>query len=217
MHEGTGRLAPLTGVAFILIVIIGFVIGGEPPDLEDGTRGLVEHYTDNKDSIMIGSAIVTLGTALFVFFGGYLRSVLSAGGDASFLPTVAFAGTVIFAVGAAIDATISFALAETADDISGQSVTTLSALWENDFMPFVLGIFIFLMATGLSVVRTGALPKWLGFIMILVALTAITPIGFVAFLGTALLVLVMSVMLAVRAGRSGTMPPDERATPAPPA
>ena len=204
MREGTGRLAPLTGVAFIVIVIIGFLIGGEPPDLEDGTRGLVEHYTDNKDSIMVGAAIVTLGTAMFVFFGGYLRSVLTAAGDASFLPTVAFAGTVIFAVGAAIDAMISFALAETADEISGESVVTLSALWENDFMPFVLGIFIFLMATGLSVVRTGALPKWLGFIMILVALTAFTPIGFVAFLGTAILVLVLSVLLTIRAGRPST-------------
>jgi hypothetical protein len=204
MGEGNGRLAPLTGVAFIVIVIIGFVVGGEPPDLDDGTRELVEHYTDNKDSIMVGSAIVTLGTAMFVFFGGYLRSVLTAAGDAGFLPTVAFAGTVIFAVGAAIDATISFALAETADEISGESVVTLSALWENDFMPFALGILIFLMATGLSIVRTGALPKWLGWIMILVALTAITPIGFVAFLGTALLVLVLSVLLTIRAGRRST-------------
>jgi len=157
---------------------------------------------------------VALGASLLVFFGGFLRSVLKAGGDRSFLPTVAFAGTIFIAMGAAIDSTISFALAETADDISGQSVTTLAALWENDFMPFAMGTLIFLMATGLSVIRTGALPKWLGWIMVVVALTALTPIGFVAFIGMALLVLVMSVILTVRAGRSGTMPPDERATPA---
>lgn len=204
MGEGTGRLAPLTGVAFIVLVIIGFVIGGEPPDVEDGTRGIVEHYTDDKDSIMVGSALVTTGFALLVFFGGYLRGVLTAAGDTGFLPTVAFAGTVIIAIGAAIDSMISFALAETADDISGPSVMALAALWENDFMPFVMGALIFLMGTGLSVIRTGALPKWLGWIMVVVALTAITPIGFVAFLGTALLVLVMSVLLAVRAGRPST-------------
>jgi hypothetical protein len=204
MGEGTGRLAPLTGVAFIVLVILGFVIGGEPPDLEDGTRELVEHYTDNKDSIMVGSAIVGLGAAMLVFFGGYLREVLTAGGDTGFLPTVAFAGTVIIAIGGAIDSTISFALAETADDISGQSVTTLSALWENDFMPFAVGNFIFLMAMGLSVIRTGTFPKWLGWIMVLVALTSITPIGFVGFLGMAILVLVLSVLLAVRAGRPST-------------
>ena len=204
MGEGNSRLAPLTGVAFIVIVIIGFVIGGEPPDLEDGTRDLVEHYTDNKDSIMVGSAIVALGAAMLVFFGGYLRDVLTTGGDGGFLPTVAFAGTVIIAIGAAIDSTISFTLAETADDLSGQSVTTLSALWENDFMPFAMGSFIFLMAMGLSVVRTGALPKWLGWIMVLVALTALTPIGFVAFLGMALLVLVLSILLAIRAGGATT-------------
>ena len=204
MGEGTGRLAPLTGVAFIVIAIVGFVIGGEPPDLDDGTREIVEHYTDNKDSIMLGSVIVALGAAMLVFFGGYLRRVLTAGGDGGFLPTVAFAGTVIIAIGAAIDSTINFTLAETVDDISGQSVTTLFALWENDFVPFAMGNFIFLMAAGLSVVHTGALPKWLGWIMILMAVTSFTPIGFIAFLGMAILVLVMSVLLAVRAGRPST-------------
>lgn len=200
MQEGTGRLAPLTGAAFIVIGIVSFLVAGEQPDAtQENAREIVEHYTDNKDSIFFGAGLAAVAGALLVFFGGFLRGLLGEN-DKGFLPTVAFAGTVIVATGVAIDATISVALAETADDISRSSVVTLAALWENDFVPFAMGGLIFLMATGLSTVRNdGGLPKWLGGVCIVVAATAPTPIGFVAFLGFALLVLVISVLLAVRA------------------
>ena len=64
-----------------------------------------------------------------------------------------------------------------------------------------MGIFVFLLATGLSVVRgAGALPKWLGWVGILFAIIALTPIGFVAFIGLGLFTLVTSILLTVRAG-----------------
>ena len=40
-----------------------------------------------------------------------------------------------------------------------------------------------LLATGLSIVLYGALPKWLGWIAILLGVIGLTPIGFFAFLG----------------------------------
>ena len=62
-----------------------------------------------------------------------------------------------------------------------------------------LGILLFLWATGISVVRSGALPKWIGWIMILLGIVALTPLGFASFIGTAVLILVISILLAVRA------------------
>jgi hypothetical protein len=78
-------------------------------------------------------------------------------------------------------------------------VQSLQTLWDNDFVPIALGILLFLWATGLSVLRTGALPKWIGWIMILLGVVALTPIGFASFIGTAVLILVISSLLAVRA------------------
>jgi len=215
-NKGHGRIAPLTGIAFVVLVIVGFILAGEPPDAkQDNARELVEHFTDKKDEAIFGAALAMAGSALFVFFGAFLRSLLIDSGDRSFFPTVVFAGTVIFATGVAIDSTITFTLAETADDISPDSVVTLGALWENDFMPFALGGLLFLSALGLSTVRHGGvLPKWLGWVLIVLAVTAVTPIGYVAIIGMALLVIIISVMLVLRAGRSGrsgTMPPDDRA------
>ena len=206
---GTDRewLMPLTGVAFIVLVIVGFVIQGEPPDLEDDSvQQIVDFYKDNKDSVMFGSGVAVVASTLFVFFGGYLRRVLSAAeGESGTLPLIAFVGTVVFAVGVAIDATISFALAESVDDISPEAVESLYALWNNDFVPFALGLQLLFIATGLSVVRhAGALPKWLGWVAILLGVVAVTPVGFAAFLGGGLWVLIASVLLSLRARKAGT-------------
>jgi hypothetical protein len=201
MGDGKDRLAPLTGLAFVVLVIVAFVIGGEPPDVsEDTTREIVDFYVDNKDEQMLSAALAAIAGTLFVFFAGILRRVLrDAEGPGGILSAVAFAGAIVFAVGVAIDGTITFALAESADDVRPTAVEALSALWNNDFLPFAMGIQIFLLATGMSIVRHAALPKWIGWIAIVLAVLAVTPIGFAAFLGTGILVAVISVMLTMRA------------------
>jgi hypothetical protein len=78
-------------------------------------------------------------------------------------------------------------------------VQSLQALWDNDFLPIMLGVLAFLWATGISVIRSGALPKWLGWVMILLGIVGVTPIGFVAAIGSAILVLVLSILLSLRA------------------
>ena len=112
---------------------------------------------------------------------------------------VAFMGFVVVAVGVAIDGTIMFAAAEAAEDVPAASLVALQALWDNDFLPFILGVELFLWGTGLAVVRTGVLPKWLGWVMIVLAVVGFTPIGFVAAIGSALLVLILSIWLSLRA------------------
>lgn len=193
-------LAPLTGVAFVVLLIVGFTIGGEPPDVtDDSAKEIVDFYVDNKDTLFIGAALEAIAATLFVFFGGYLRRVLLDGeGEGGILSSIAFAGVIIFATGIAIDSTITFALAETADDIDPVAAQTLSALYSNDFIVFGVGLQTFMLATGLSALRHGSLPKWIGAIAILLAIIMVTPIGFAGFLGSGVLVLILSVLLAVR-------------------
>jgi hypothetical protein len=197
--------APLTGIAFIVVAIVGFAIGGEPPDADSPAQEIVDHYVDNEGSVMAGAVLGGIAASLLIFFAGYLRKVLSAAeGPGGVLSAVALVGAVILAVGAALDATLSFALAETADDIEPASVQTLQALWDNDFMPFAIGNQVFLLASGLSVVRHGALPKWLGWVAIVLGVIAVTPIGFAAFIGGAIWIAIVSVILSLRL-RSATV------------
>jgi len=202
-------LVPLTGVAFVVLLIIGFAIGGEPPDAtKDTPQEIVDFYVDNKDTLIIGLILEGIAGTLFVFFGGYLRRVLrDSEGEGGMLSAIAFAGTVIFAMGLAIDSTITFTLVENADEIEPSGVQALTALYNYDFVPFAMGIQIFLLATGILVVSRGALPKWIGWIAILIAVIAMTPLGFGAFIATGLLVAVISVMLALRERGAGASQP----------
>ena len=148
---------------------------------------------------------------LLIFFFGYVRKVLRAAeGEGGTLSLVAFAGAVITALAAAIDGTISFALAEAADDIGPEQIQTLQALWDNDFLPFALGAQVVWLAAGISIVRHGALPAWLGWVAIVLGVVSLTPAGFFAAAVGAIWILVVSILLTRRA-RSGP------ATPAAPA
>ena len=193
-------LVPLTGVGFIVVGIVSFIVGGEPKSADDPVREIVNFYVDNKDSVQAGAFIGVAATVLLVFFGAYLRRFLQAGAEErEMLSLVSFVGIAIVAVGFAIDTTILIALSEAADDIDPVAVQSLQALWDNDFVPIMLGVLLFLWATGLSVIRTGVLPKWLGWVMVVLGVVGVTPIGFVSVIGAAILVLVLSILLSVRA------------------
>jgi hypothetical protein len=193
-------LVPLTGVAFIVVGIVSFIVGGEPKSADEPVREIVAYYVDNKDSVRAAAFIGLAASLLLIFFGAYLRKVLQAAQpEGEMLSLVSFIGLVVVGVGFAIDTTISFALAEAAEDIDPVAVQALQALWDNDFLPIALGLLMFLWATGLSVIRSGVLPKWLGWVMILLGILGFTPIGFVAFIGSAILVLALSILLSLRA------------------
>ena len=152
-------LVPLTGVAFIVLGIVSFIVGGEPKSADEPVREIVNFYVDNKDSVEAGAFIGVAATVLLVFFGAYLRRFLRAGaGEGEMLSLISFVGIAIVAVGFAIDTTILIALSEAADDINPIAVQSLQALWDNDFVPLALGVLLFLWGTGLSVIRSGVLP-----------------------------------------------------------
>jgi hypothetical protein len=207
MNRSREWLVPLTGVAFIVVAIISFIISGEPKGADEPVNEIVDFYVDNKDSVQIGATGGVLASVLLIFFGAYLRKVLrAAGGEGEFLSLLSLLGLTMVAIGFAIDGTISFALAEAVEDIDPAAVQALQALWDNDFLPIMLGIATFLFSTGIAVARTGALPKWLGWVMIVLGIIAFTPIGFAAFGGTALLVLIISIMLSLRARSAASSP-----------
>jgi len=200
--NGKRWLVPLTGLLFLLLAIVGFAIGGEPKDAGHTPQEIVDHYIENRGSIVFGAALVGASAVALVFFAGYLRTVLHhAEGSGGMLSALTLAGAAIMAVGVAIDVTLLFAIAEAADDIEPTSVETLQAFWDNDFMPMAVGLVIFLLSSGIAIARYGVLPKWLGWVAIVLAVVGMTPAGIFAFLAADLWIAVISVLLALRERR----------------
>jgi hypothetical protein len=197
---GRQSLAPLTGVGFVVVAIIGFILAGEPPEASEPIDEVVAFYVDNDSAIIIGAALTALAGVLLIFFAGYLRAVLKGPEGANdMLPTVALVGAGVMATGAALDATILFALADSVEDIEPTAVQALQAFWDNDFLPIAMGGAVFILASGLSILTTrGVLPRWLGWVAVALGVIGLTPLGFVAFLGTGVWIVIVSVLLARR-------------------
>ena len=51
MGRDKGGLVALTGVAFLVLALVGLAIGGEPPDADENAREIVDFYVDNKDAV----------------------------------------------------------------------------------------------------------------------------------------------------------------------
>ncbi|MBA2522283.1 MAG: hypothetical protein H0V25_03020 [Solirubrobacterales bacterium] len=198
-------LEPLTGVVFVVLIFIAFGIGGEPPDHNASVEEIVSHYADNKDSIFAGAFISTLALAFLIFFANYLRRALNVAGEAVLSATV-LVGASIMAVGLAIDSTILLTLADSADDLEAGSAQALQALYDNDFLPIALGTVVFLISAGLSILRTGVVPRWLGWVAVALAVIGLTPLGFFAFLGSGIWILVASAVLTLQARRGDARP-----------
>ena len=79
---------------------------------------------------------------------------------------------------------------------------TLSVLSEDFFFPFLAGIALFMFATGICVLRHGGLPRWLGWVAIVIAVVSVTPIGFAGFLAAFIWTLVASIVLYLRGGQT---------------
>ena len=200
------RLLPLTGVLFVVLLIAGFAIAGEPPDADSDVQDIVDHYVDKEDAIWVSTGFFMAAALSLLFFASYLRRLFAeAERGTSLLPGLVLVGASILVTGGAIDGTIQIALAESADDIEPDAVQALQALWDNDFLPFILGVVAYLLGTGLAIVKSDVLPSWLGWLMLLALIIGFTPIGWVAGIIAGLSVLVISVILTMRA-RSGEAP-----------
>ena len=140
----TSKLAPLSGLAFLVLVIAGGLYGGKPP-AEQGIKSaeeLAAAYAAQGDKLSIAVFLMGVGLVFLVYFGSVLKTRLDAGSaENQCLSRAAFAGVIIFVVGAATDFTLMIAMVEAAKDkVDPLVVQTLSTYWENDYVPFAVGI-----------------------------------------------------------------------------
>jgi hypothetical protein len=201
-------IGPLTGILFVVLAIVAFLVGGETPATDDTAREIVDFYLDNDDSQAIAAAVLALGCVALIFFLGSLRRVLRAeAGDEGGLSTVALLGGVVMAVGASIFAGISFTLGDAADELPPAAILTLNALNSDMFFTVAVGTAVFNLALGLAVLRHGGLPRSLGWLALVIGIAGLTPLGFFAFLATGIVIVWASVALAMTPETAAGSPP----------
>jgi uncharacterized protein DUF4386 len=200
---------PLTGILFVALAVIAFIVSGETPDTDDSPAKILAFYIRNDTEQLWAGALLAWGALAYLFFLGALTSVLRAAeGAVSRLSAVAFAGGVVQAIGMLAFAAFSFTLGDTADDgLTPQAAQALSHLNSDFFFPVAIGTGALMIATGLVIIGSRVLPAWLGWVALLIGIAAVTPVGFFGFLLFLVWTLVVSVLLWRAASATAPAPP----------
>ncbi len=208
MPDSLRRLAPLTGIVFAALLLVTFFFSPSAPSQHDNGAQVIAHFRLHHSAIMIGNFCGALAVIFFIFFAGSLRSFLRGKDGGEGLSAVALGGAVLLGAGGAIFSSLEWALSETRNSISPAAAEAINILSNNLFWPFEAGLVVFSIAIGLAILRTAALPKWLGWVMIVIGVIGVTPVGFFGFF----VVMIWSVIVAVMVYRRGggpTQPRDE--------
>jgi hypothetical protein len=192
------RLAPLSGVLSVAIIVAVFAIGGSTPEEHDSAAKVQAFYSKHHDKHAALAFILAIAIPFLIFFVSSLRNDLRSAGGTAQLANAAFAGGVLAAGGFALLSAVHLALAEAASSANTIGATqTLNVLDNSDFVPAASGVGLLVLAAGASAVRHGGLPRWLGWIGVVIGIVAFTPAGFFAFLAGGLWILIASILLTL--------------------
>ena len=188
------RMAPLAGVLFSVIVVVGILVGGETPDSGASPAEILDHYED-EGPIFVGIIALLLAGIVLLFFAGVLRRHLAAVGP-EWLATVVFGGAVAIAVGLGTFLSSQVALVDAADKNQEATLQTLNVLDNSNFGPAVIGLAVMYLASAWHVISSRSLPVWIGWLSLLLGIMSVLgPLGFVAFLAFPIWVLIVSIAL----------------------
>ena len=201
------RLAPLTGLVLVGLILAAVFVGGNTPDPNWSGARVATFYEDHQSAQNASAYFLGFGALFVLFFAAVLSSYLRARASAVGPTALGFGGAVVVAVGLAVVSASTSALTDVPSQISPAAMQALNVI-SNDFVtPLEVGAVAFLAGYGIAIVWTGALPRWLGWLALVGAIAgAIPPLLFFALLAFLVWVLIVSILMLVREWRSSAAP-----------
>lgn len=172
------QLAPLAGVATLALGLAGLIVLEGPadrPEVDVAPRYFVAYF-DERGSVVLGSFLLVLSVGFFLWFLASLRTALRAAeGDTGRLSSLAYGGGIATAALWSALPGVSVLGAMDAENLTPQMAKTIFLLGDAFLYPAAMTAAVLVLATGLVALRTGALPRWLGWLSLLLALWLVVP------------------------------------------
>jgi hypothetical protein len=200
MSDRMRRLAPLTGIPFAILLAVTFS-SPSTPGVHDTGAEVIAHYQHHHSAHLVGDLCGAVAVIFFMFFVTSLRSYFKdKGGGADGLSMAALVGGVFIGIGGAIFTSIDVAEIDARNHITPQAAQALNVLGNDFFFPFEIGLVIFSLSIGLTIIASGALPKWLGWVQIVLGVVALSPVGFFGFFITLVWSVIVAILIYRRTG-----------------
>src|SRR5262245_7847350 len=203
----TERWAPIGGIAFVVLMIVGSMLVGDVPRPDASAHEIAGYLADSGRQMrnIIGAYLWTVGALAFLWFLTRLRNDLRrAEGGTGSLANLAYGAGVAFSavwmVSAATFASVAYAV--TLRDAPVSDPDLVRVLPPLGRLLLLLGGgfsgLLVLLAASFVILRTGVLPRWLAWLGILAAATLVVDVLYLTILPFWSWVFVASVVMLVR-------------------
>jgi hypothetical protein len=192
----------LAGLGLVYGIFFGVaaLATNQGPGINASATAVAQYYNSHHASSEAGIFLVLASCVALAFFSGVLRSTVfpSPAKDRG-LMTVSALGTAVWISGLLLTAALQTTLLDASHYGHAAVIQSVNYLTADDFFPVVIGLSIFAIATGIGMLRSGALPAWLGWVTVaLGVLAAAGPLGGIAFLIAPVWAVVTGVVLLLR-------------------
>ena len=197
------RWTPLTGVVFVVLVVLGGpILAGNTPGSKATGAQVSSYFEAHRSRERAAAILLTLAFIVFLFFAGLLRTFLRRTAAAEGLAAAVLAGAAVLVAGQTVGSGLLFALSDAPGRLSPGAAQALNLLSNDLVLTSSAGFCVFGLASGLAILRGAPLPRWLGWVAILIGVVVVTPAEFVAVILLAVWIVIVSVLI-VRAQAAG--------------
>jgi hypothetical protein len=163
----------IAGYAAAITFVVGLILASHSPDVGDPDAKIISFYAkhSNRVGILVGAYLLVFCALFLIWFAAGLRERLrNAEGQSSRLSDVVLGGGILAAVGLSVGA-IGFASIPAGESFGGAPLHSADVA---RFLPgigygmvMIVGMFgaiAMIDAVSIVIMRTGVLPRWLGWL-----------------------------------------------------
>jgi hypothetical protein len=163
------RWARATGIGFVVMFIVSFIVLGESPKVNDSAQKIVSFFDGDRGRVLTAMILFGIAFSLFVFFIGAIASTLREAGRGGWGAVTIAAGAGFVALQAVIGAiagALALNVAATGDEGVLTSLNTLTSTVDV-ISAYFFGTLVVAATIGLS--RAAITPAWYGWIGLIAA------------------------------------------------
>jgi hypothetical protein len=205
------RLLPLSGVVFLVLAIVAFIMAGDTPRSDASAEKVAAFYADNYSNGIAASYVLAWAAPFVVLFGIVVGTTFGRPSSEGLpvFPIMVIAGAAISGAGFLAASALHFAVSEGAKHgYSAETLQGLSGLDQDAQVIFTGGLGILLLgAAGVLTHREG-IYRWLGWTALVLGVGIYVPfgVGLIAVALTVIWVVTLSVILTLRGQAEQTEP-----------
>lgn len=166
------RWVGLGGLAFVIVLLATVFATPEGPDATASAAKVATFAHQNRGGLYLSAYLISLAVLIAGSLLWYLRDVVAPDNAGRRLANLGFAGGLLFLVGGILSAGASFAMADVAKH-AGPSVLQTLNIFLQDVDGMAGGATALLLgATSLAILRSRALPSWLAYVGLVLAIAS---------------------------------------------